>query len=118
MSNNSTKTIQNINSQNLYKARNKKNFAPSGSNLALKLIFLHVKNYLNIDWSWKNELIILFAEYDAWDVCLKLRDNGLLAKPTHGDIIRFAPPLVISKTQMEECIDIISGTVLGLKNLK
>ncbi|XP_025094137.1 ornithine aminotransferase, mitochondrial-like [Pomacea canaliculata] len=65
-----------------------------------------------------NEIIVINTEYDAWDVCLKLRDNGLLAKPTHGDIIRFAPPLVISKTQMEECIDIISGTVLGLKNLK
>ena len=45
---------------------------------------------------------------EAWDVCLKLRDNGLLAKPTHGDIIRFAPPLIISEKQLHECIKIIN----------
>ena len=50
---------------------------------------------------------------DAWDVCLKLRDNGLLAKPTHGDIIRFAPPLVITETQLIDCISIIKKTVLS-----
>ena len=48
---------------------------------------------------------------DAWDVCLKLRDNGLLAKPTHGDIIRFAPPLVISDEQLSECSRIIVDTL-------
>ena len=48
---------------------------------------------------------------DAWDVCLKLRDNGLLAKPTHGDIIRFAPPLVITDEQLAECSEIIVGTL-------
>ena len=48
---------------------------------------------------------------EAWDVCLKLRDNGLLAKPTHGDIIRFAPPLVINKEELLECIDIIENTL-------
>lgn len=47
---------------------------------------------------------------EAWDVCLKLRDNGLLAKPTHGDIIRFAPPLVINKEQLMECVGIIKKT--------
>ncbi|EGD73531.1 ornithine aminotransferase [Salpingoeca rosetta] len=47
----------------------------------------------------------------AWDVCMKLRDNGLLAKPTHDDIIRFAPPLVINKDQIEECADIIANTI-------
>ncbi|MCB0509796.1 MAG: aminotransferase class III-fold pyridoxal phosphate-dependent enzyme, partial [Bacteroidetes bacterium] len=40
-------------------------------------------------------------------ICLKLRDNGLLAKPTHGNIIRLAPPLVITKQQLDECIEII-----------
>jgi len=49
----------------------------------------------------------------AWDVCLKLRDNGLLAKPTHGDIIRFAPPLVIKEEQLMECIEIIKKTILS-----
>ncbi len=48
----------------------------------------------------------------AWDICMKLRDNGLLAKPTHGNIIRFAPPLVINESQLLECIDIIEETIL------
>ena len=48
---------------------------------------------------------------EAWDVCLKLRDNGLLAKPTHGDIIRFAPPLVITEEQLLECVSIIKKTI-------
>ncbi|WP_294142822.1 ornithine--oxo-acid transaminase [uncultured Sanguibacteroides sp.] len=47
----------------------------------------------------------------AWDVCLKLRDNGLLAKPTHEHIIRFAPPLVIKKKQLLEAVDIIKKTL-------
>tara|TARA_B110001450_G_scaffold182255_1_gene170305 strand:- start:101 stop:1378 length:1278 start_codon:yes stop_codon:yes gene_type:complete len=47
----------------------------------------------------------------AWDICIKLRDNGLLAKPTHGNIIRFAPPLVINKTQLMECVSIIKKTI-------
>jgi len=50
---------------------------------------------------------------DAWDVCLKLKDNGLLAKPTHGDIIRFAPPLIITEEQLLECILIIKKTILS-----
>ncbi|MDB2363991.1 ornithine--oxo-acid transaminase [Flavobacteriales bacterium] len=52
---------------------------------------------------------------EAWDVCMKLRDNGLLAKPTHGDIIRFAPPLVITKEQIDECVAIISKTILSFE---
>lgn len=47
----------------------------------------------------------------AWEVCLKLAENGLLAKPTHGDIIRFAPPLVITKEQILECAAIIKKTL-------
>jgi len=50
---------------------------------------------------------------EAWEVCLKMRDNGLLAKPTHGDIIRFAPPLVISKGQIKEAIEIIKTSLLS-----
>lgn len=49
----------------------------------------------------------------AWDVCLGFAENGLLAKPTHGDIIRFAPPLVINRAQMDECIAIIEKVVLS-----
>ncbi len=47
----------------------------------------------------------------AWDICMRLRDNGLLAKPTHGNIIRFAPPLVINKEQLMDCISIIKKTI-------
>ena len=47
----------------------------------------------------------------AWNLCLLLRDNGLLAKPTHGNIIRFAPPLVMTKEQINECIEIIVRSV-------
>jgi ornithine--oxo-acid transaminase len=47
----------------------------------------------------------------AWNICLKLRDNGLLAKPTHGNIIRFAPPLVMTEDQLLDCIDIIIRTL-------
>ena len=47
----------------------------------------------------------------AWNICLRLRDNGLLAKPTHGNIIRFAPPLVITKDQLLNCIKIIIFTL-------
>lgn len=47
----------------------------------------------------------------AWDICLALRDNGLLAKPTHGNIIRFAPPLVITKEQLLDCVSIIIKTL-------
>lgn len=47
----------------------------------------------------------------AWDICLKLRDNGLLAKPTHGDKIRFAPPLIMNEIEIKECIAIIDKTL-------
>ncbi|HLW14870.1 MAG TPA: ornithine--oxo-acid transaminase [Flavobacteriaceae bacterium] len=47
----------------------------------------------------------------AWNICLKLRDNGLLAKPTHGNIIRFAPPLVMTEAQLDDCISIITKTL-------
>jgi ornithine--oxo-acid transaminase len=57
---------------------------------------------------------IIIKEKDgisAWEVCLKLAENGLLAKPTHGDIIRFAPPLVITEAQILECVAIIKKTI-------
>ncbi len=52
---------------------------------------------------------------EAWDVCMKLRDNGLLAKPTHGHIIRFAPPLVINEEQIREAAHIIKETILSFE---
>lgn len=52
----------------------------------------------------------------AWNICLKLRDNGLLAKPTQGNIIRFAPPLVMTEDQLNECIDIIISTLVEFES--
>lgn len=51
----------------------------------------------------------------AWNICLQLRDNGLLAKPTHGNIIRFAPPLVMNEKQLRDCISIIKKTIVAYK---
>ena len=47
----------------------------------------------------------------AWDICMKMKDNGLIAKPTHGNIIRFAPPLVISETEVDESCKIIEQSI-------
>ena len=49
----------------------------------------------------------------AWDICVALKGNGLLAKPTHGNIIRFAPPLVMTEEQLHDCCDIIERTILN-----
>ena len=51
----------------------------------------------------------------AWDICMALKKNGLLAKPTHGNIIRFAPPLVMSEDELLDCIAIIRKTILEFK---
>ncbi|MBL7774866.1 MAG: aminotransferase class III-fold pyridoxal phosphate-dependent enzyme, partial [Saprospiraceae bacterium] len=51
----------------------------------------------------------------AWNICLQLAEKGLLAKPTHGNIIRFAPPLVMTESQLEECCSIIAGVLLDFK---
>jgi ornithine--oxo-acid transaminase len=55
-----------------------------------------------------NAIVIEHPDSDAaWELCLTLRDNGLLAKPTHGHIIRLAPPLLITREQIDESLDII-----------
>jgi ornithine--oxo-acid transaminase len=51
----------------------------------------------------------------AWDICIQLKENGLLAKPTHGNIIRLAPPLVMTEEQLHECCDIIERTIMDFK---
>lgn len=60
-----------------------------------------------------NALVINDGDHKdlAWDICVRLLENGLLAKPTHSNIIRFAPPLVITEQQLYECIDIIKTTI-------
>ena len=63
-----------------------------------------------------NAIVIDHADKDAgWNLCMELKKNGLLAKPTHGDKIRFAPPLVITKEQIDEAVAIIA---MSLKSLK
>jgi len=57
--------------------------------------------------------IVVSEKIDAWQVCLRLRDNGLLAKPTHGDKIRFTPPLVITEDQIRECSNTIVKTIMS-----
>lgn len=52
----------------------------------------------------------------AWEICLKFRDNGLLAKPTHGNKIRLAPPLVITENQIKECLEIIEKSLNEFRN--
>ncbi len=51
----------------------------------------------------------------AWDICMALKENGLLAKPTHGNIIRFAPPLVMNKEQLLDCVAIITKTLVAFE---
>jgi len=58
--------------------------------------------------------IVISEEFDAWEVCLKLRDRGLLAKPTHGDTIRLAPPLVMNEAELAECCNIMRDTMVSL----
>ena len=62
-----------------------------------------------------NAIVINEAEESemAWNICLRMAENGLIAKPTHGNIIRFAPPLVMTEAQIEDCCDIIEQSVLS-----
>lgn len=63
-----------------------------------------------------NAIVIKHSNPEAaWDLCLALKENGLLAKPTHGDKIRFAPPLLISKEQIMECVGIIEKSLKTLE---
>ncbi len=59
-----------------------------------------------------NAIVIEHSHKEAaWELCLRLKDNGLLAKPTHGDKIRFAPPLIIDEDQVNECVAIIGKSL-------
>ena len=51
----------------------------------------------------------------AWDICIAMKDNGLIAKPTHGNIIRFAPPLVINEDEINMSCDIIEKSIIEYK---
>lgn len=61
-----------------------------------------------------NAIVINHPDKDAaWEMCMRMKDNGLLAKPTHGDKIRFAPPLLITREQIDECVGIIAKSLKG-----
>jgi ornithine--oxo-acid transaminase len=63
-----------------------------------------------------NAIVIDHTDKEAaWKLCLELKENGLLAKPTHGDKIRLAPPLVITHEQLDECVEIIKKSLVVLK---
>lgn len=64
-----------------------------------------IKTNENVEHNWNTDGEL------AWNICLKMRDNGLLAKPTHGNIIRFAPPLVINESQINEAVNIIKTSI-------
>lgn len=59
--------------------------------------------------------VVFEKGFEAWNVCLALRDSGLLAKQTHGNIIRFAPPLVITEGELREAIAIIKCVFEAIK---
>ena len=69
----------------------------------LNAMVIRTKEESEHNWNTDGEL--------AWNICLKMRDNGLLAKPTHGNIIRFAPPLVINESQIKEAVSIIKLSI-------
>ena len=73
------------------------------SSIVLSIRGRGLLNAIEIDNNKKNDL--------AWEICLKLKEKGLLAKPTHGNIIRFAPPLVITEEELNKCIQIITSTL-------
>ena len=73
------------------------------SSIVLSIRGKGLLNAIEIDNNKKNDL--------AWEICLKLKEKGLLAKPTHGNIIRFAPPLVITEEELDKCIQIITSTL-------
>jgi len=62
------------------------------------------------------KLFSFIERIDAFDFCLKLKDNGMLSKPTHENILRLAPPLVITEPQIYESLDIISRTIKEIKS--
>jgi ornithine--oxo-acid transaminase len=73
-----------------------------------KIVLVRGKGLLNAVVINDNE-----DSHAAWDICLKMAEMGLLAKPTHGNIIRFAPPLCINESQLLEAISIIENAMIG-----
>jgi ornithine--oxo-acid transaminase len=89
------------------------NAAIQGAYLRKKLLALNHPNISVVRGKGLlNAIVIKHSNKEAaWDLCLKMKDNGLLAKPTHGDKIRFAPPLIITSEQIDECVGIIQKSL-------
>ena len=83
------------------------------------MILLFYLSYLCSGKGLLNAIVIApEGKKSAWDLCILLKDNGLLAKPTHDHIIRFAPPLVMTEAQMDECLAIITKSLKQYSELK
>jgi len=64
-----------------------------------------------------NAVVIADGPVSAWDICMLMKERGLLAKPTHDTIIRFAPPLVITREQLDDCVRIISSSIRDIATM-
>lgn len=100
----------------LKKERMAENAAVQGAYLREQLTALNHPNIALVRGKGLlNAIVIEHSNKDAaWELCLQLKENGLLAKPTHGDKIRFAPPLVITREQIDDCISIIRQSLQHL----
>lgn len=89
------------------------NAATQGEHLRNQLIALNHPNIQLVRGKGLlNAIVINHPNKEAaWDLCMQMKENGLLAKPTHGDKIRFAPPLIITREQVDECVEIISRSL-------
>lgn len=72
-------------------------------------------SYLHTFLSLGHLLSVLLSS--AWDLCLLMESRGVLAKPTHGTIIRFAPPLIMTDAELDECLQIIDSCLNEIKDL-
>jgi ornithine--oxo-acid transaminase len=79
-----------------------------------QLVAEHSNSVLSVRGRGLLNAMVIDGKDNAWDLCLLMKENGLLAKPTHGNIIRFAPPLTITAGEIEECLQIIEHSVSEL----
>lgn len=100
----------------LEEERMAENAQAMGELLRNELLALHSKHISIVRGKGLLNAIVIDHAHDdaAWRLCLELKENGLLAKPTHGDKIRFAPPLIITKNQLMDCVDIIKNSLTCL----
>jgi ornithine--oxo-acid transaminase len=81
-----------------------------------KLANEHSSSVISVRGRGLLNAIVIDGKDHAWELCMKMKNNGLIAKPTHGNIIRFAPPLTITEEEMKLCLNIIENSVNELDN--